>query len=122
MDIHHFYPSVRQDILYKFIERKFKDKKLLELLKDIIFSFPGERNIPIGNLSSQHFGNFYMKELDRYILENLKCKAYIRYCDDFVLFSNSKQELQNWKYKIKDNNEKLYLCKSLTTKQTEKIK
>lgn len=102
MDIHHFYPSVRQDILYKFIERKFKDKKLLELLKDIIFSFPGERNIPIGNLSSQHFGNFYMKELDRYILENLKCKAYIRYCDDFVLFSNSKQELQNWKYKIKD--------------------
>ena len=71
MDIHHFYPSVRQDILYKFIERKFKDKKLLELLKDIIFSFPGERNIPIGNLSSQHFGNFYMKELDRYILENL---------------------------------------------------
>lgn len=100
MDIHHFYPSVRQDILYRLIERKFKDKKLLALLSDIIFSFPGNRNIPIGNLSSQHFGNFYMKELDRYILETLKCKAYIRYCDDFVLFSNDKKELKDWKYKI----------------------
>lgn len=102
MDIHHFYPSVRQDILYKLIIRKFKDKKLLALLTDIIFSFPGIRNIPIGNLSSQHFGNFYMKELDKYILETLKCKAYIRYCDDFVLFDNDKKKLREWKFKIKD--------------------
>lgn len=101
MDIHHFYPSVRQDILYKLIERKFKDKRLLALLRDIIFSFPGNKNIPIGNLSSQHFGNFYLKELDRFVLETLKCKAYIRYCDDFVLFSNNKKELNSWKYRIK---------------------
>lgn len=100
MDIHHFYPSVRQDILYKMIERKFKDKKLLYILKDIIFSFPGIRNIPIGNLSSQFLGNFYLKELDRYILEVLHCKAYIRYCDDFILFGNDKKQLHEWKHKI----------------------
>jgi hypothetical protein len=30
----------------------------------------------------------------------LKCKAYIRYCDDFLLFDNDKKRLRDWKYKI----------------------
>lgn len=100
MDIRKFYPSINQDILYSMFERKFKDKGLLWLIHDIVFSFPGHKNIPIGNLTSQWFGNFCMAALDRYIKEDLKIKCYIRYCDDFLLFSNDKAELQRAKFAI----------------------
>lgn len=100
MDIRKFYPSINHDILYSLFERKFKDEGLLWLLKDIIYSFPGETNAPIGNLTSQVFGNFYMSPLDRYVKEELKIKDYVRYCDDFLLFSNNKEELRNAKYLI----------------------
>lgn len=100
MDIRKFYPSVNQSILYSLVERKFKDKDVLYLLKDIIFSFPGGKNMPIGNLASQMLGNFYMCPLDRFVKEKLGCKYYARYCDDFCLFSNDKKELQYFKQEI----------------------
>ena len=100
MDIRKFYPSVNQSILYSFIERKFKDKDLLYLFKDIIFSFPGGKNMPIGNLASQILGNFYMNALDRFVTEELGCKYYARYCDDFCLFSNDKKQLHYFKQRI----------------------
>ena len=56
--------------------------------------------LPIGNYVSQWFGNIYLTELDRYIKQTLKAKGYVRYCDDFVIFSNDKVELQSWKKKI----------------------
>lgn len=100
MDIRKFYPSINHDILYSMFERKFKDEGLLWLLRDIVYSFPGETNIPIGNLTSQWFGNYYMSALDRFVKEELKIKCYIRYCDDFLLFSNDKAELNRAKYAI----------------------
>lgn len=96
-DIRKFYPSINHDILYKMLERKFKDKDVLWLLHNIIYSFEGETNVPIGNLTSQWFGNLYMNELDKYVLEKLKVSAYLRYCDDFCLFSNDKAELNRAK-------------------------
>lgn len=97
MDIKKFYPSVDQNILYKLIERKIKDKDVLWLIRDIIFSFEGGKNVPIGNLTSQWFGNYYMNELDKLVKHDLKIKDYVRYCDDFCLFSNNKEELNNAK-------------------------
>lgn len=52
--------------------------------------------VPIGNYLSQWFGNLYMNELDTYIKYELKCGAYVRYCDDFILFSNNKEELHTF--------------------------
>nr|DAX39300.1 MAG TPA: hypothetical protein [Caudoviricetes sp.] len=102
MDIRKFYPSINHDILYSMFERKFKDEGLLWLIKDIIYSFPGETNIPIGNLTSQWFGNFYMTSHDRFVKEQLRIKDYLRYCDDFLLFSNDKSELNRAKFQIID--------------------
>ena len=62
--------------------------------------FEGETNCPIGNYCSQWFGNFYLTASDNYILHDLKCGEYIRYCDDFLLFSNDKQYLNECKKKI----------------------
>lgn len=101
-DIRKFYPSINHDILYQMCERKFKEKEILWLLHEIIYSIEGETNVPIGNLPSQWFGNFYLTPLDRYITEELHIKSYLRYCDDFCLFSNDKAELNKAKKLIEE--------------------
>lgn len=100
-DIHHFYPSVNQQILSDMLHKIIKDEKFMQIVDDIVFSFDGETNVPIGNYCSQWFGNFYLTYLDNYILHDLKCEAYIRYCDDFLLYSDSKEELKKDKTLIK---------------------
>lgn len=96
-DISKFYPSIDHQILLKIIRRKIKCKPTLNLLEDIICSYPGGKNTPIGNYTSQWFGNLYMNEVDQLIKHKFKIKAYIRYCDDFVLFHNSKETLKEIK-------------------------
>jgi hypothetical protein len=65
----------------------------LWLFRDIIYSLPGGKNAPIGNYTSQWFGNLYMNELDRFAKHDLKIKGYVRYCDDFCLFHDDKKVL-----------------------------
>lgn len=99
-DIRKFYPSINQSILMNLLKRKIKCKDTLWLLENIVFSFNGDINVPIGNLTSQWFGNFYLTELDRFVKQELKIKSYLRYCDDFCLFNNDKKYLHYCKYKI----------------------
>lgn len=99
-DIRHFYPSINHDILMSLLERKIKCKNTLWLLRDIVYSFPGETNSPIGNLTSQLFGNLYMNELDKFVKHELRIKDYIRYCDDFCLFHDDKEFLKDAAKKI----------------------
>lgn len=101
-DIHHFYPSINQSILSEMYHNKFKDKDFLEIMDDIIFSFPGGYNCPIGNYTSQWSGNFYLTPLDYFCKQELKIRDYIRYCDDFLLFSDDKAYLHDCRRKIED--------------------
>lgn len=100
-DISKFYPSVNHEVMYKIIAKKIKCKDTLSLIKNILDSIPGETNVPIGNYTSQWFGNIYLNELDTYIKHDLKVKDYIRYCDDFVLFG-SKEQLVPLVQKVKE--------------------
>ena len=56
------------------------------------------RGLPIGNLTSQFWSNCYLHPFDLFVKRELGCKAYLRYVDDFALFSNSKYEL--WRCKL----------------------
>jgi hypothetical protein len=98
--------------------RKFKDPKLLLLIKELlgtyksdsdyyfpfegddIFDFARERGLPIGNLTSQIFANFYLSELDHFCKEHLHLKYYIRYMDDILIFGNSIESLKKVKKKV----------------------
>ena len=59
------------------------------------------RGLPIGNLTSQFWSNCYLHPFDLFVKRELGCKAYLRYVDDFALFSNSKHEL--WRCKLAIN-------------------
>jgi len=72
------------------------------LIKNIIYSYPGGKNVPIGNYTSQWFGNMYLNELDTYVKHELKCKDYVRYCDDFCLFHDDKKYLNDMMRIIRD--------------------
>ncbi|TSA44620.1 RNA-directed DNA polymerase, partial [bacterium] len=47
------------------------------------------------------FVNIYMNEFDQFAKHKLKAKHYIRYSDDFVIFSEDKEWLENAIYPIK---------------------
>jgi len=91
LDVHHFYPSVNKEILKQIFKNKFKDNKLLNLIDSIINSC--DIGIPIGNITSQWFANFYLQGLDHYIKEQLHAKYYMRYMDDMVILGSNKREL-----------------------------
>jgi len=104
-DISKFYPSMNHDILLEIIKRKIKCPDSLWLIENIIRSFPGENNVPIGNFTSQWFGNLYMNEVDQFVKHELQKKYghidYVRYCDDFCLFNNDKKILKTAREEIR---------------------
>jgi hypothetical protein len=65
-----------------------------------LFKISKEKGLPIGNLTSQFFANVYLNGFDNFCKRELKCKKYIRYVDDFVIFSDTKAELLQIKDKI----------------------
>lgn len=96
MDIRKYYPSVQNDQMKLAVRRKIKCKDTLWLLDDIIDSHQG---LPIGNLTSQYFGNVYLIEFDWWVKQQLGVRGYFRYCDDLILLGN-KDELIDWQKQI----------------------
>lgn len=100
-DIKKFFANINHQILIDILSPRIEDKDLLQLLRLIINSFetsPGV-GLPLGNLTSQLFVNIYMNEFDQFVKHKLsaeggKAKYYIRYADDFVFFSESRDWLE----------------------------
>jgi hypothetical protein len=64
--------------------------------------------LPLGNVTSQLFGNIYLNKLDHFLKFNLKEKYYGRYCDDFVILSLSREHLEELIFHIR-----IFLSESL---------
>ncbi len=118
-DIRKYFPSIDHAILKGLLRKKIKCPNTLWLLdtiidasnpqEEIVEYFPSDdlfthierrRGIPIGNLTSQHFANIFLNPFDHFVIETLKCETYLRYVDDFVLLSDSKEQLQEWRIQI----------------------
>lgn len=93
-DIKHYFQEIDHEILLSIIKRKITDEKTLWLTGQILQNNTNTKakGMPLGNLTSQIFANIYLNELDQFVKHKLKAKFYIRYVDDFVLLSASKQE------------------------------
>ncbi len=53
------------------------------------------RGLPIGNLTSQLFGNVYLNEFDHFVKCKLGCRYYGRYVDDMVIVHQSQEILKS---------------------------
>jgi retron-type reverse transcriptase len=117
-DVRQYFPSIDHQILRLILVRTIGDRDVMGLIDKILASgvgvqaeeynmmyFPGDdlfavsrsRGLPIGNLASQHWANVYLNEPDQYAKRVLKCRAYIRFVDDILLFSQHKKQLQEWR-------------------------
>lgn len=118
-DIQKYFPSIDHDILKQKIRRKIKCQPTLWLIDNIIdhsnpqeptlFYFENDdllspiqhrKGLPVGNLTSQFFANIYLNEFDHFVKEQLKIKKYVRYVDDFALFSDDKDFLYSARQQI----------------------
>lgn len=91
MDVRKFFYRIDRTILRRLIERKIKDKRLVDIM--MMFAQGNkEVGIPIGNLLSQLYALLYLNHMDHYIKRVLKVKKYCRYVDDFILFGLSREE------------------------------
>jgi len=104
-DIRAFFASVDHAVLRTLLRRVIKDRRVLCLMDVIIdngeaISMPEEpcgglrRGLPIGNLTSQHFANFYLSGFDHWVKGCLRPNGYVRYMDDFLLFHNDRNVLK----------------------------
>jgi RNA-directed DNA polymerase len=122
-DIRQFFASIDHAILHAGLARKIDCPDTLRLAGLILSSgigvldemydmvyFPGDdllaavrpRGLPIGNLTSQFWANVYLNSFDHYVKRELRCPAYVRYVDDFMLFADDKRALWRWRNGIMD--------------------
>ncbi|MCP5062186.1 MAG: RNA-directed DNA polymerase [Ignavibacteriae bacterium] len=83
------------------VKRQKKDWHGLPKTKSL-FHTEKDKGLPIGNLTSQLFGNVYLDQLDHFVKEELGIKYYGRYVDDFILIHKDKEYLLNCGLKIKE--------------------
>jgi hypothetical protein len=121
LDIKNYFMSIEKEILFDLIAAKEKDEKVLYIASKLIFHdcskdyvlkgdrdylkkiapqkslfyTGGKKGLPIGNLTSQFFANVYLNELDQFVKHRLKCRYYLRYCDDFVKKGDVRKEVNN---------------------------
>ena len=118
-DVKKFFPSLDHAILKQELRWKIACPDTLWLIDLIIDNsnpqeehiayFAGDdlftpqerrRGLPIGNLTSQFWANVYLNRFDHFVKEKLGVAGYVRYVDDFVLFSNSKEQLAEYKQAV----------------------
>jgi retron-type reverse transcriptase len=96
MDISKYFDSIDHSVLKRILQRQIKDTNILDLCARIIAKGgDGQCGLPIGNLTSQFWANVYLDKFDHFIKDRLRVKAYLRYMNDFCLFSSDKQFLKD---------------------------
>jgi len=129
-DVVQHFPSIDHEILLQILSRQIPEHDVMELVERIVDSgrgvldgeyrmswFPGDdlfaicrpRGLPIGNLTSQFWSNCYLHPFDQFVKRELGCSAYLRYVDDFALFSDDKAQLWAWKRAIVERLERFRL-------------
>lgn len=96
-DVRHFFETLDHRVLRRLLWRRIADPRVRALLDVFIDagapgSSPG-KGLPIGNLTSQHFANFYLGPLDRHLARGLRVAGQARYMDDVLVFGSSKAEV-----------------------------
>jgi len=117
VDISKYFYSISHELLINKLKIDISDSNVINILISMI----GETNQPyvnefinycnlnfltnipfydyatglsIGAMTSQFLAIYFLNDLDHYIKEKLKCKYYVRYMDDFIIFDVNKERLK----------------------------
>jgi RNA-directed DNA polymerase len=117
-DVRQFFPSIDHAILRSILAHRLSDPDVMWLVDCILEGgvgvldeeyemvwFPDDgllalfrpRGLPIGNLTSQFWANCYLNPFDHFVKRELRCKGYLRYVDDLLLFADDRATLWAWR-------------------------
>ena len=89
LDIYHFYEQIQPRIVMDRLKQLIKDYRVLDLTERVM-----KYGVTIGSYFSQWFANTILQPLDRLIRQS-DISHYIRYMDNFTIFSADKESLKN---------------------------
>ncbi len=104
-DIKHYYDSIDHDLMKAELRKYISDEVLLPMLDNFVDLLP--QGLSKGLRSSQCYANLFLSPVDHLMNEHVQTYTlkteegeelrylYFRYCDDVVIFSDSKKTL--WK-------------------------
>jgi hypothetical protein len=112
LDVRRYFYSIDRGVLASLLLPRCRESPLRALLRLLLDSggtlyrepwvaewlgweAPAEpgKGLPIGNLTSQWWGNLYLDGVDHFCCRVLRVPAYQRYMDDITLFSDDRREL-----------------------------
>jgi hypothetical protein len=113
LDVRRYFPSIHHPTLCQLLFRRLRDERCQALIQQLLeaggtvyrtplagkvlelnrYPLPEDCGLPLGSYLSQWSGTFYLDGLDHFVKRELKIEAYLRYMDDFVLFSDDPSEL-----------------------------
>ena len=103
LDVANYFPSIDHSVLEPMLQAVLPDRTIDQLLGSLLRSHPeyrhNARGIPLGNLTSQLFANFYLSGVDRLCRDNADI-FYIRYMDDMVLVGADKGAVLDLKDRV----------------------
>lgn len=105
LDVKKYFLSINHEELYNLLKKSLPDNSLNKINLSLIRSHKeyarAGRGIPIGNLTSQIFANYYLSLVDRRACDSLNIDfetdqleedaCYMRYMDDMVILARSKE-------------------------------
>lgn len=118
IDISKYFYTISHELLLQMLKRDIRDEDVIHLIETIIsetdkpyineaidflnkkhgMSFPHYETgagLSIGAMTSQFLAIYYLNDLDHLIKEQLRCKYYIRYMDDFVILDTDCARLKD---------------------------
>lgn len=113
VDVRRFFPSIDHAILRRQLDRTTTQH--LRWLRDVFLDapvdvervawhFPGDElltpalrphGLPIGSLTSQIWANVYLSPIDHLVASHLGLGAFVRYCDDVLIFHDDPGRLRD---------------------------
>lgn len=105
-DFKKFFDNVSHDLCKEILCRNFTDERIVDLAEHFIDMF-GDIGLGLGSQISQVLALSVPSELDHFIKEKLRIKAYGRYMDDGYLIHESKEYLEFCLSKIREMCERL---------------
>jgi len=121
LDIKKFFYSIDRSALRRLIEKKIKDRVLVNIMMMFAVIPSKKVGMPIGNLLCQLYSLIVMNPVDHFVKRVLKVKKYVRYVDDFIMIGITRKQCLKYRKMIVHfigNN----LCLKLSKSTIKKIK
>lgn len=110
LDIEGYFASIDHATLLGLFAHRLRDPATIDLIaallanggevyqtrlaRRVVGAVPTGRGLPLGGYLSHWSGGLYLDGFDHFVKRTLRCPAYLRYMDDFVLFHNDRGFLE----------------------------